>query len=150
MSDGYSKREARLEYQRRHSEKGRAKVRRIIEAAKSVPCMDCGATLPSYCMDFDHVRGVKLINIGAALGAWASDIPKLMEEIAKCDIVCSNCHRKRTHGTGVRTWRTETKKKLRDRIAEKAKAKAPKEAKAKEPKDEVPKWQKQVSRLPRW
>jgi hypothetical protein len=33
--------------------------REIIEAAKSVPCMDCGGRFPPYVMDFDHVRGVK-------------------------------------------------------------------------------------------
>lgn len=148
-----TKRERRLEYQRGHTERSRAVVRKEIDAAKSVPCKDCGGTFPTYCMDFDHVRGVKILNIGAATGTWASNLPKLREEIAKCDIVCSNCHRIRTHGTGVRTWRTETKKKLRERVAEKARERAegkpPKEPKAPQPeKESVPKWQRKV--LPKW
>lgn len=69
--------------------------RRIVERLKSEPCVDCGVRYPSYVMDFDHVDGEKVGNISAMRGR-ASET-RLLEEIAKCDLVCSNCHRERTH-----------------------------------------------------
>jgi hypothetical protein len=56
--------------------------------------MDCGRTFDPYVMDFDHVRGKKAFTIG--LAREAVSIARLMEEVAKCDVVCSNCHRLRT------------------------------------------------------
>lgn len=47
-------------------------------------------------MDFDH-REDKKFNI-AQLSKIAS-VEKLKEEIAKCDVVCANCHRIRTHSS---------------------------------------------------
>jgi hypothetical protein len=67
----------------------------LIQGAKSVPCMDCGASYPPYVMDFDHVRGKKLFDIGRMRSQTAA---KIMSEIAKCDVVCANCHRIRTYG----------------------------------------------------
>ena len=56
--------------------------------------MDCGQCFPPCAMDFDHVRGEKVGNVGGmALASWA----KLQAEIAKCEIVCANCHRQRTN-----------------------------------------------------
>jgi len=66
--------------------------------AKDCPCKDCGERYPPYVLDFDHREGeTKLFNI-ADLGAhcWMS-VEDLETEIAKCDVVCANCHRERTH-----------------------------------------------------
>ncbi len=68
--------------------------KRVWEAAKSRPCADCGRSFASECMDFDHVRGTKCYTIGSAY-RWAS-MENLVEEIAKCDVVCACCHRTRT------------------------------------------------------
>jgi hypothetical protein len=47
-------------------------------------------------MHFDHVRGEKLFNISRC--AWHGiTLAKLKVEIAKCDVVCANCHAIRTH-----------------------------------------------------
>lgn len=62
---------------------------------KQVPCADCGEVYPPYVMDFDHVRGEKKFTISQALDGETED---LLAEIAKCDVVCANCHRERTHG----------------------------------------------------
>lgn len=45
-------------------------------------------------MDFDHVRGDKISNISDMMGCFGWDA--IEQEIAKCDIVCANCHRERT------------------------------------------------------
>ncbi len=45
-------------------------------------------------MDFDHVHGKKLFTIGSGI---VRALKKVMNEIAKCDLVCANCHRVRTY-----------------------------------------------------
>lgn len=72
----------------------RARGRAIVVQAKDVPCMDCGGRFPSVCMDFDHVRGEKVGNVATMIGL---SVAKIEAEIAKCEVVCSNCHRIRTH-----------------------------------------------------
>jgi hypothetical protein len=60
---------------------------------KSKPCTDCGHKFPACCMDFDHVRGKKLWNVsGGGNRKWST----ILKEIAKCELVCANCHRIRT------------------------------------------------------
>lgn len=57
-------------------------------------CVDCGEGDPVV-LDFDHVRGVKVANVSALafrLKRWET----ILEEIAKCEVVCANCHRRRT------------------------------------------------------
>jgi hypothetical protein len=81
----------------------RNKMRRLITDSKNVPCADCGIQYPHYVMDFDHLPGsVKVCEVGqfGILGT----IEKLQEEIDKCEVVCSNCHRHRTfmrNGSGA-------------------------------------------------
>jgi hypothetical protein len=74
----------------------RAKRIEIVHKAKSVPCADCGESYPYYVMQFDHVVGEKKFNIGAAGWGYVK-MQDLIDEIAKCEVVCANCHAKRTH-----------------------------------------------------
>lgn len=67
----------------------------IRQLKESTPCLDCGRNYPYYVMDFDHVKGEKLGNISHMISGGVSK--KVREEIEKCEIVCSNCHRIRTH-----------------------------------------------------
>lgn len=77
------------------ADRRRAKAHRaMILGLKSKPCADCKTEWPHYVMEFDHCRGEKLFSI--ADGAWKS-LARLLAEIAKCDLVCSNCHKVRTH-----------------------------------------------------
>ena len=64
----------------------------LIEYFKTHPCVDCGETDPVV-LEFDHLRD-KACTIGAVLTHrnWNS----LLEEIEKCEVVCCNCHRRRT------------------------------------------------------
>jgi hypothetical protein len=73
----------------------------VIREAKSVPCADCGHSYPHYVMDFDHREGeIKLFNIASRVrgNVTAPRLEAIRQEIAKCDVVCANCHRERTHG----------------------------------------------------
>lgn len=81
--------QAYVDKARRNNEKVREQVRR----AKEKPCSDCGVKYPYYVMDFDHLSN-KSFNISEQMAkvGWT----KLKQEIDKCDVVCSNCHRART------------------------------------------------------
>ena len=73
----------------------RRRIRSIIEEAKDRPCCDCHVRYPVYVMQFDHVRGIKQLNIGGAT-AQVKSLSALRDEIAKCEVVCANCHAART------------------------------------------------------
>jgi hypothetical protein len=48
-------------------------------------------------MDFDHRPDeAKLFTISHGKGQYGEE--KILAEIAKCDVVCANCHRLRTFG----------------------------------------------------
>jgi hypothetical protein len=59
------------------------------------PCVDCGESDPIV-LEFDHLRD-KAFSIGGSL----TDRPweAILEEIEKCEVVCANCHRRRTAQT---------------------------------------------------
>lgn len=66
-----------------------------VAALKEVPCMDCGGTFPHYVMQFDHIGDDKVNSISNLItrASWK----RIEEEIAKCELVCANCH-------AIRTW----------------------------------------------
>jgi hypothetical protein len=63
---------------------------------KEHPCIDCGEDDPLV-LEFDHV-GEKSFNI--AEGLLRRKFETLLAEIAKCEVVCANCHRRRTTRRG--------------------------------------------------
>ena len=67
----------------------------VIREAKSKPCTDCGVEYAYYVMQFDHL-GDKEYDI-ALMARRGFSIKKIMAEIAKCEVVCANCHCERTH-----------------------------------------------------
>lgn len=69
-------------------------IREIIIDSKNKPCADCGIKYPYYVMDFDHLEDKKFILAVAA--SKLRSIKTVLAEIAKCEVVCSNCHRERT------------------------------------------------------
>jgi hypothetical protein len=94
------KREHYLENRDRYIENAgarrRAEVHRrtvaLLDYLAEHPCQDCGEDDPVV-LEFDH-RGDKEFDISRGLRdrAW----PTVLQEIAKCDVVCANCHRRRT------------------------------------------------------
>lgn len=80
---------------KRYNKTYKDKTRSVVLKAKDKPCADCGIQYPPCAMEFDHVIGTKLFDIGGN-GSWKS-LPKLLAEIEKCDVVCANCHAMRTH-----------------------------------------------------
>lgn len=87
--------ELNREYYKEKAKRNKEKSRQLIRDTKDVPCTDCKIKYPSCVMDLDHVHGKKLFNVGAS---WMRMGYKQIEaEIKKCEVVCSNCHRIRTH-----------------------------------------------------
>ena len=67
-----------------------------LSALKVGPCSDCKKTFDSVCMDWDHVSGKKVGDVSRLLRSGRSK-ETILTEIAKCELVCANCHRIRTH-----------------------------------------------------
>jgi hypothetical protein len=65
-------------------------------------CADCGYRAAAIALDFDHLPGFDKIERIAALAGCAS-LDKIKREIAKCEVVCANCHRLRTEARGHQT-----------------------------------------------
>lgn len=91
LADAKRWRRAHLGYYRRKSREHFAKRKAAVDALKAGPCSDCRRCFPPECMDFDHVRGEKSFGI-----ARGQSLAATLAEIAKCDLVCANCHRIRT------------------------------------------------------
>jgi len=70
-------------------------------------CIVCGYNEHAAALDFNHVRGKKLFNVSQDPKVA---VQKLLDEIAKCDVICANCHRIHTYEN--RHWHTKRKKPL--------------------------------------
>jgi hypothetical protein len=64
----------------------------MINFLQDKSCLDCG-NKDSRVLEFDHLSD-KSKNISETLNNWSWE--RILTEIAKCDIVCCNCHRLRT------------------------------------------------------
>src|SRR5258705_499129 len=84
----------RCELNRKQRETARVH-HRWCDALKNKPCVDCGIKYPPHVMDWDHVSGVKRFNLGNARQRYGhlGIREQILVEIAKCDLVCANCHR---------------------------------------------------------
>jgi 5-methylcytosine-specific restriction endonuclease McrA len=81
------------------SQAARPRVERNLRYVASVldvsSCTDCGETQASL-LEFDHV-GPKRDSV-VQLAFTEYSIRAIEEEIARCEVRCANCHRRRTHG----------------------------------------------------
>jgi hypothetical protein len=58
------------------------------------PCVDCGEK-DIIVLDFDHFKD-KSFTINELLVRKRSSLKRVIEEINKCEVRCSNCHRRKT------------------------------------------------------
>jgi len=66
----------------------------LLDYLRVHPCVDCGESDPLV-LEFDHVRGEKLKDV-SRLAHDTHALVVIEEEIAKCEVVCANCHKRRT------------------------------------------------------
>jgi hypothetical protein len=76
----------------------------FLRQLRSVRCADCDQTFPPYVMDFEH-RDPKTKSFWILQRAGDVSRERLHAEIAKCDIVCANCHRARTYQRAIKLRR---------------------------------------------
>lgn len=70
-------------------------IREYLRNAKDRPCADCGKRYPYYVMQFDHTSDDKEFTIASMVNF--GNLPSVEREVAKCEVVCANCHMERTH-----------------------------------------------------
>lgn len=65
----------------------------FLEYKSRLKCKKCSECHPA-CLDFHHRDNAeKELNVGKAVDkGWCKE--RILKEIAKCDVLCSNCHRK--------------------------------------------------------
>ena len=87
-------------WQRQHRDRQRAYNKKhkqiarqfVYEYKQTHPCEICGEADPR-CLDFHHNNGDKELAISRMAGRGYSP-KKILAEIAKCQVLCANCHRK--------------------------------------------------------
>jgi hypothetical protein len=84
---------ARMQKQRRNR---RVMLDYVAKVKTDTPCADCENFYHHSVMDFDHLPKFKKVAHVSVL-ARRNNWELLLSEIAKCDVVCANCHRIRTY-----------------------------------------------------
>lgn len=87
-------------------QEARGVSRRFLDGMKTmIPCTDCGINYPPMSMDWDHLEAEqKKVNVSQGLHLGFLGI---LEEIDKCELVCTNCHRIRTAQRRGSIWDAE-------------------------------------------
>lgn len=76
----------------RKEEEYRRRLCVVLEYLKQNPCVDCGESDPIV-LEFDHLGGKSFtVSSGIKDRNWNL----VLTEIDKCEVVCVNCHRRRT------------------------------------------------------
>ena len=75
---------------------GEERMAMLLEYPREHPGVDCGED-DVLVLEFDHL-GDKLFSIGA--GFRDRSLQAVLDEMAKCEVVCANCHRRRTAARG--------------------------------------------------
>jgi len=69
---------------------------KIVEYLKSNPCVDCGES-DIVVLEFDHQRDK--FKAVSEMVLYGYNFKRIQEEIDKCEVVCANCHKRRTAKT---------------------------------------------------
>ncbi len=79
----------------------------MIELKDGIPCAECSEVFPTYVMQWDHLPGMaKVEDVSGMVGFRRR--AAILDEIAKCELVCSNCHAIRTRRRARMRGRTDT------------------------------------------
>jgi len=77
--------------------KVRAEYRKwYLEIKSRHKCIKCGEPHPA-CLDFHHRDGTSKNDVVSSMVGNKRPKKVILEEIEKCDVLCSNCHRKLHH-----------------------------------------------------
>jgi hypothetical protein len=96
MDEKYHRKASHEHYQKHknsyleRNKQQRIRNRAIINEAKKNGCSQCPETF-LQCLEFHHPCNDKDLGVGEML---LHGVKRLREEIAKCVVLCANCHRK--------------------------------------------------------
>jgi len=81
---------------KKHHQEVSATLEQLHLYKESKGCADCRNKFPHYVLEFDHKPGYKKIDVVyRVLKTYGREMA--WKEVAKCDVVCSNCHKVRTY-----------------------------------------------------
>jgi hypothetical protein len=110
MPSPRNQRATNVRYYAAHRDQEIERVRRRQEATtallrhlRDVPCVDCGQRFAPHAMDFDHRDPREKSFTICSSRASLKNRDLILAEVAKCDVVCVNCHRLRSR-TRHRAW----------------------------------------------
>lgn len=83
-------------YKKKARKYGKKLAMKVWVYKEQTPCTDCNQIYPHYVMDFDH-RDPETKDFVLAHAQFKGSWRKIEKEMEKCDLVCANCHRERTH-----------------------------------------------------
>jgi hypothetical protein len=90
----------RAKHKARNAQARRANHARMMEYLRGQACGDCGIDNPVV-LEFHHNDGRKHKRVEVSvLVSHGYSWPRVMAEIAKCMVLCANCHRVRTASAG--------------------------------------------------
>jgi hypothetical protein len=100
-----SRRLSNQKYHRLNKKSHQEKVKKTKEAfrrwaedlKRDRPCVDCQRRFPPCCMDWHHKDPSTKVDTVGRITATGNK-SRVLAEIIKCELVCSNCHRIRTFG----------------------------------------------------
>lgn len=82
---------------KKYREKRWKELQDMVNSIKAAPCSDCRVSYSPWIMQFDHLDGkAKIDNVASMIHDLKSEAA-ILNEIAKCELVCANCHADRTH-----------------------------------------------------
>lgn len=85
----------KAEYTERNRQRRKQVTALVTEIKESNPCTDCGQFFLGCQMQFDHIGTDKIKSVSDTIRY--NTLPKVLAELAKCELVCANCH-------ALRTW----------------------------------------------
>lgn len=92
------------EYHKRSNGRRQAATRFVAALKERLCCVKCGEDHPK-CLDFHHKPGTIKIKSVSQMSRNGCSLERVKEEIEKCEVLCSNCHRKETWHFDGECWR---------------------------------------------
>lgn len=69
-------------------------VKLVVNHLKKHPCASCGEADLAV-LEFDHIKGRKHMAVSSMARKYCA-LSKVKREIQKCQVLCANCHRRKT------------------------------------------------------
>jgi hypothetical protein len=90
----YADPEQKREYKRGWRLRRTAEKRKWLnEYKRNKPCSRCGKIYDPLCLDLHHLDPMNKVSTISFMIQGTHSLKVLKEEVAKCEVICANCHR---------------------------------------------------------